>query len=105
MLRKTLEQGGYEVVEAVDGDEAINRHSEQSFDLIITDIIMPGKEGIETIIEIKNNDPEAQFIVVSGSHWYGSDVEFEIAKTLGAQTLRKPFEQKALLKAIKQIQN
>jgi CheY-like chemotaxis protein len=105
MLRKTLEQGGYEVVEAADGNEAIDRHSEHSFDLIITDIIMPGKEGIETIIEIRSNDPEAQFIVVSGSRWYGSEVEFEIAKTLGAQTLRKPFEREALFKAINKLQN
>ena len=105
MLRKTLEQEGYEVVEAADGNEAINRHSEQSFDLIITDIIMPGKEGLETIIEIKNNDPEAQFIVASGSSWYGSDVEFDMAKTLDAKTLRKPFEREALLNVIKQIQD
>ncbi len=105
MLRKTLEQEGYKVVEAADGNEAINRHSEQSFDLIITDIIMPGKEGIETIIEIKNNDPEVQFIVVSGSCLYGSDVEFDMAKTLDAKTLRKPFEREALLNVIKQIQD
>ena len=105
MLRKTLEQDGYEVVEATGGNEAINLHSEHSFDLIITDIIMPGKEGIETIIDIKNNDPEAQFIVISGSSWYGSDAEFEMAKTLGARTLRKPFKREALLEAIKQIQN
>ena len=104
MLRKTLEQEGYEVVEAADGNEAINLHSEQSYDLTITDIIMPGKEGIETIIDIKDNDPEAQFIVVSGSCWYGSDVEFEMAKTLGARNFRKPFEREALLEAIKQIQ-
>lgn len=105
MLRKMLEREGYEVVEAADGNEAINRHSEQSFDLIITDIIMPGKEGIETIIEIKNNDPEAQFIVVSGSCWYGSDVEFDMAKILGAKILRKPFEREALLNVIKQMQD
>lgn len=105
MLRKMLEQRGYEVVEAADGNEAINRYSEKSFDLIISDIIMPGKEGIETIIEIRNKDPEARFIIVSGSRWFGSEVEFEIAKTLGALTLRKPFEQKALLETIKQVQN
>lgn len=105
MLRKMLEREGYEVVEAADGNEAINRHSEQSFDLIITDIIMPGKEGIETIIEIKNNDPEAQFIVVSGSCWYGSDVEFDMAKILDAKILRKPFEREALLNVIKQMQD
>jgi CheY-like chemotaxis protein len=105
MLRKTLEQGGYEVVEAADGDEAIKRHFDQPADLIITDIIMPRKEGIETVLEIKEKDPKVKFIVVSGDNWYSSDVEFEIAKTLGAKTLKKPFERKALFEAIKQLQN
>ena len=97
MLSKVLEQERYEVVEAADGDEAIRRHFDQPADLIIIDIIMPGKEGIEIVLEIKEKDPKAKFIVVSGGNWYGSDVEFEIAETLGAKTLKKPFERKALL--------
>ena len=105
MLSKVLEQERYEVVEAADGDEAIRRHFDQPADLIIIDIIMPGKEGIEIVLEIKEKDPKAKFIVVSGGNWYGSDVEFEIAETLGAKTLKKPFERKALLEAIKQLQN
>ena len=104
MLSKMLKTEGYEVTEAANGNKAIEQHSAQSFDLIITDIIMPDKEGIEVIVEIKDIDPKSKFIVVSGANWYGSDVEFEVAKTLGAQVLQKPFEHEALLEAIKQIQ-
>lgn len=103
LLRRMLEHEGYEVIEAADGNEAIELHSAKAFDLIIIDIIMPGKEGIETIIDIKNDDPHAKFIVISGVQWYGSDVEFEIAKTLGAQTLKKPFKREALLEAISRV--
>lgn len=91
------------MTEAADGNEAIKQHSAQTIDLIITDIVMPNKEGIETILDIKKNDPHAKFIAVSGAQWCGSDAELEIAKTLGAQTLRKPFDLEALLEAINQL--
>ena len=102
MLRQMLECEGYEIGEAANGKEAIRNYSVQPFDLVITDIIMPEKEGLETIVDIKNKDPEAKFIVVSGTKWFGANVEFEIAQTLGAQTLQKPFERNKLLEAINQ---
>ena len=105
MLRKMLEFDGYEVGEAADGNEAVARYAEQPFDLVITDLIMPGKAGIESIVDIKNIDPAARFIAISGANWYGADAEFEIAKTLEAQTLRKPFARQTLLDAIQQIMN
>ena len=105
MLRQMLEREGYEIGEAANGKEAIRNYSEQPFDLVITDIIMPEKEGLDTVVDIKNKDPEAKFIVISGSNWFGTDVEFEIAKTLGAQTLQKPFERDKILQAINQAQN
>jgi len=79
------------------------RYTEKPFDLVITDIVMPGKEGIESIVDIKNFDPGAKIIAISGAGWYGADAEFEVAKTLGAQTLRKPFEHEDLLDAISQV--
>lgn len=103
MLRQMLELEGYEVKEAANGNEAFLRYFERPCDLVITDIIMPEKEGIETMVDIKNKDPEARFIIISGSRWLGAEVEFDIAKSLGAQTLRKPFEREALLEAINQI--
>ncbi len=101
MLRKMLEKEGYSISEACNGEEGILRFSEQHADLIIVDIDMPGKNGIETAVDIKEANPEAKFIVVSGLKWYGLEVEFDVARTLGAQVLEKPFERKAILEKIK----
>jgi len=105
MLRKFLEHEGYTVSEASSGEEGIVRFSELPADLIITDLVMPGKSGIETAVAIKEEYPDAKFILMSGCDWYGIDAEFEVAKSLGAITLKKPFEQKNIIEAIKQMQN
>ena len=103
MLKKMLEHEGYEVAEACDGDEGLGSHSLQPADLIITDIIMPGKDGIETILDILERDPHTKVIAMSGGGWYGSEIEFDMARTLGAHTIRKPFEREEMLSAIKQL--
>jgi len=105
MLRKMLEQKGYTVLEASCGEDGCKLYTEQDLDLVITDIVMDGISGLETALNIKDENPEAKFIVMSGGDWYGADAEFEMARALGALTLRKPFEQKALLEAIEQLQN
>jgi len=105
MLRFMLENEGYSVTEASSGEEGYRLYSEQIVDLVITDIVMGGINGIETALEIKKNYPDARFIVISGGNWYGADAEFEMANVLGALTLKKPFERKAILQAIEQLQN
>jgi YesN/AraC family two-component response regulator len=50
---------------------------------------MPGKSGIETAVAIKGKYPDAKFILMSGCDWYGIDAEFEVAKSLGALTIKK----------------
>ncbi len=105
MLRRMLEHDGYTVSEASSGEEGCIRYSEQPADLIITDLVMPGKSGIETAMDIKEEYPDAKFIIMSGCDWYGIDAEFEVAKSLGALTIKKPFEKKNMLTAIKQMQN
>ena len=105
MLRTMLEKEGYQVAEAANGEEGLKRFSKAPVDLVITDIIMPGKEGIETMVEILAADPEVRFIVVSGGNWYGSEAEFEMARSLGARTLKKPFKRKDMLSMIKKLNN
>ena len=104
-LRKLLEREGYMVFEGSSGEEGFKRFSEQPADLIITDLVMPGNSGIETILAIKEEHPETYFILMSGCDWYGIDAEFEMAKSLGAPTLKKPFGRNNLREAIKQLQN
>jgi CheY-like chemotaxis protein len=66
MLRRVLERASYEVVEAQDGNEGIQRCREAPMDLIITDILMPGKEGLETIMDLRREFSQVKIIAISG---------------------------------------
>jgi len=103
MLRQFLENSGFEVVEAANGDKGVKLFFEKPTDLVISDIIMPEKEGIETVMEIKRRFPKAKVIVVSGGGWYGTDLDFDMAEKLGAITLKKPFELNELAAAIQKL--
>jgi len=105
MLRKFLQGSGYEVVEAANGKEGVKLFFEKPADMVISDIIMPEKEGIETVMEIKRQFPNAKVIVVSGGGWYGTDLDFDMAEKLGALTLKKPFELQELSDAIRKLLN
>jgi len=75
-----------------------------SFDLIITDMVMPEKEGIETIQELRQGFPDIKIIAMSGGGQVGSGEYLHIAKMLGAQrTFAKPVEQEELLKGIREL--
>jgi CheY-like chemotaxis protein len=94
-LRHMLEKSGFEVHEAADGTEGMKRLSLQPYDIVFTDLVMPGKEGIETICEIRSLHPDCKVIAVSGS------VYLSMAKALGAHaTIAKPFTKEDIEKAI-----
>lgn len=105
MLRKMLERAGYDVAEATDGKMAMKHYLAQPADLIITDLIMPEKDGIETITDFRRNSPAVKIIAISGGGRYtASDNYLYIAKRLGAHhVLEKPFNHKELLKVIQQL--
>ncbi len=105
VIRKILSKAGYDVVEAANGVEAIQRFYEKRADMIITDIIMPEKEGLETIIELKKAHPEVKLIAMSGGGWYGTDIDFDMAEKLGARTLDKPFALQELLDVVGELLN
>ncbi|MGD2272194.1 MAG: response regulator [Desulfobacterales bacterium] len=105
MLREMLELEGYTVSEASGAEEGILRQSEQPADLIIVDVEMPGKDGVDTMLEIERVSPEARFIMVSGESGYLPKAKLRQAQILGARTLCKPFRRNQLLKIIEQLQN
>lgn len=105
VLKQVLQNAGYEVMEAANGAEGIRHFHEKPADIIITDIIMPEKEGIETIIELKKAYPQVKLIAMSGGGWYGTDIDFDMAKKLGAQTLSKPFALQELLDVVRELLN
>ena len=104
MLRKMVERNGYEVIEASDGKEGIKLYRKNPTDLIITDLIMPDKDGIETIQELRKDFPDVKIIAISGGGRLGPHDYLHLAKMLGAQrTLTKPIELDELLKAIEEL--
>lgn len=101
MLRQMLEQAGHEVAEAVNGAEGIALYERDAHDLIITDIIMPEKEGVETIIALRRTAPELPIIAISGGGRLDATDFLTMAKKLGARhTLTKPFRRDQLLEAV-----
>lgn len=104
MLKQTLQRAGYEVAAAADGNEGIKLYRDEPTDLVITDIIMPEKEGIETIMELKRDFPDVKIIAISGGGRVVPGNYLEIAHRLGAdRTFAKPFDRVELLEAIQQL--
>lgn len=102
MIRLILERAGYEVSEATDGVEGIRRFREKPSDLIITDLIMPNKDGIGMIIELKKDFPGVKVIAMSGGGLNRPEGYLRGAKKLGASfTLSKPINRQDLLRAVK----
>ena len=100
-IREAFAGADYEICEATDGNQAIAKQREQPFDLIIMDIIMPEKEGVETIFELKKEFPNLQIIAMSGGGQISSTSHLGWAKRAGAeQTLSKPFSKNELLECV-----
>jgi CheY-like chemotaxis protein len=88
-----LEGEGYEVVSAEDGRRGLNVFRAERPDLVITDIIMPEKEGIETIRDIRETSPNAKIIAISGGGRIGNTDFLRIARQLGASdVISKPLD-------------
>ena len=85
MLRQVLEREGYQVEEAPDGLKGVQHYRAAPTDLIITDILMPGQEGLETIRRLREEHPEAKIIAISGGGRKGTLDFLPLAKRLGVQ--------------------
>ena len=93
VIRRILEKNGHQVIEAANGKDGISKYRQDPTDLIITDIIMPEKEGIETIGELRKDFPNVKIIAVSGGGRIKSGDYLVLAQKIGAmRTLAKPFE-------------
>jgi DNA-binding NtrC family response regulator len=104
MLRRLFERFGYEVADASDGDGAIAIQRDTPADLVITDIIMPNREGIETIIQMRAMSPGIKIIAMSGGGVIHSGEYLDIANKCGAlRTFEKPFHVNDLLEAVREI--
>jgi CheY-like chemotaxis protein len=104
VLVQMLEKAGYEVLSAENGNQAMKYCREINPDLVLTDIIMPDKEGLETIQELLNLCPNLKIIAMSGGGRFGPNSYLPLAAKLGAKrTLQKPFMREELLTAISEV--
>jgi DNA-binding response OmpR family regulator len=100
-LGNILRRAKYEVITAKNGAEGLAAFRQRPIDLVITDIIMPEKEGIETIIELRRLMPSLPIIAISGGGRTDQIDFLAISKKLGAnQALAKPFMAEQLLAAV-----
>lgn len=103
-LARILRGNGYEVATAADGERGIGAFRSFFPDLVITDIIMPRREGIETIRDMRKERPDTKIIAISGDLGSGDYDVLAIARQLGADdTLRKPFDAATLLSAVRRL--
>jgi DNA-binding response OmpR family regulator len=99
-----LEDEGYEVICAVDGEQGLRAFERASPQLVITDIIMPNKEGIETIMQIRSRDSKTPILAISGGGRIGNADFLQMAQRLGAnEILAKPFKPQELVAAARRL--
>ena len=104
MLKKMLERAGYEVDLASNGDEGLDLLRKSPSDLVITDIIMPEKEGLETIREMKRLQPQMKIIAMSGGGKISAENYLEAAKIFGAsRIIEKPFTQQTMVSSVEEL--
>jgi CheY-like chemotaxis protein len=103
LLRLQLEAAGHEVLEAADGGEGIRLYRSQPVDLVLCDLFMPGKEGLETIRELRGSGA-GRIIAISGDGPLDASDFLRIATMLGAaRALNKPFDAATLLEAVRDV--
>ncbi len=106
MLRQMFEREGFEVVEASDGKEALKIFREEQTDLVITDIIMPEQEGLETIIKLKKEFPKVKIIAMSGGGIIEPEPYLNMAEKVGAlRTFTKPVKRQEILEIVRDVLN
>jgi DNA-binding NtrC family response regulator len=104
VVGEMLRLEGYDVATAADGREAVAKFRSQAFDLVITDLIMPEKEGLETIAEMKLLHKAVPVIAMSGGGRIGPMDYLDTARHIGAAaTLAKPFARSELISLVSNL--
>jgi len=104
MFSELLKRNNYQVIEANDGRYALELYHSEMPDLIITDIIMPEKEGIETILDLKRLNKNCKIIAISGGGRTNAIDNLKSARLLGANlSFEKPFDNEEILQSIAEL--
>ncbi|MFI5336953.1 MAG: response regulator transcription factor [Opitutales bacterium] len=101
IIAMMLGASGHAVRQAADGSAGIRLYQQSPADVVITDVVMPEKEGLATIIELRKINPRVRIIAISGGFAFDSKLYLNMARKLGAdQVLRKPFLPEELKAAV-----
>jgi len=104
LMKDALEKAGHEITEASDGDQGIEIFNAHQHDVVITDILMPKKEGLELILELTDQAPDVKIIAISGGGIGLGDDLLEISLEFGAKhALRKPVTMKHLVEVVQDV--
>ncbi len=99
-IHKTLQMAGYEVDEASDGEAGVEHYRNKPADLVITDIRMPKKDGLEVIEELLSDYPDTKIIAITAY----AEESIRKAEELGAaRTFLKPISMKGMLETVKEV--
>jgi two-component system, chemotaxis family, chemotaxis protein CheY len=105
ILRRFLESAGHEVIEAEDGEQGVGAYRQARPELVISDVVMPKKDGLATLRELRELNPQAKVITISGGGArVGVEDWLEKARAQGANaTLAKPFEREVIVALVERI--
>jgi len=102
LMSEILEQDKHEITVARTGQEGIDKFQSDTFDLVITDLVMPEKSGLDLIMELRKLDPGVKVIAISGGGGIHGRFDYlPIAKLIGAlRIVKKPFQVKEVKEAV-----
>ena len=104
IVKRILAIDGHHVIEAGDGEEAMRKIRSEKPDLVMMDLFMPRKEGLETIMQLRRSFPEVKIIAISGGNPTHGMSFLETAKKFGAmRTLAKPFGMQEMRDAVSEL--
>lgn len=105
-LQKLLQMVGHEVELAKDGLEAVRILDTETFDLMVTDIVMPNQEGLESIMQARQKHPNLHLIAMSGGGKDRTENYLRMAKSFGAAAVfMKPFSPREMLDKVNELVN
>lgn len=104
LLRQVMEWSGYTVIDAENGRKGMQKQRKEPVDLVITDLIMPEQEGLETITALKKEFPDVKIVAISGGGRIGPEAYLPAARELGADLVfSKPFDVKEFVTAVREL--
>jgi len=104
LIQEILEYAGYVVVTTQSAAEGLDRFRKDPAQLVITDILMPGREGLETIRDLRQEAPSTKIIAISAGLQWGSVDVLDLARKLGAiRIIQKPFDNQVLVDTVREV--